>query len=194
MPAIGATHRGALRDRGSARTVPSVAATVAETSRLVLRNWADSDVEALARIGTADVVRYLGGTPWTTTVARESIELWRQIDARLGLTTWAVCERAGGELIGTCGFAGTNMRWLRFDFVIEIGWTFGSEWWGQGFATEAASAAIEIGLGSYQRERFLSKCHIDNRASERVMERIGMRRVGLVQGAFAAPTVIHRLT
>lgn len=154
---------------------------------------ADSDVEPLARIGTADVVRYLGGKPWTTTTARDSIALWRQIDSRPGLTTWAVCERVAGELIGTCGFAGTNMPWLRFDIVIEIGWTFGSDWWGQGLATEAASAALEIGLGRYPRERFLSKCHIENSASERVMERIGMRRIGVVQGTFAVPTVLHRL-
>jgi RimJ/RimL family protein N-acetyltransferase len=168
--------------------------TVAKTSRLLLRGWTDSDVEPLARIGTAEVVRYLGGTPWTTTAARDSIDLWRQIDERLGLTTWAVCERASGELIGTCGFAGTNMPWLRFDFVIEIGWTLGRQWWGQGLATEAASAALEIGLGRYPRERFLSKCQIENHASERVMERIGMHRVGVVQGTFNDPTVLHRLT
>ena len=167
---------------------------VAETSRLLLREWSDTDVEPLAQIGTADVVRYLGGTPWTTTTARDSIDLWRQIGARLGVTTWAVCDRASGDLIGSCGFAGTNMPWLRFDFVIEIGWTFDSRWWGQGFATEAAAAALDIGLSRYPRERFLAKCHIENRASERVMERIGMQRVGIVQGTFSAPTVLHRLS
>ena len=167
---------------------------VAETPRLVLRGWTDHDVEPLAQIGTADVVRYLGGTPWTTATARDSIDLWRQIDERLGLTTWAVCDKATGELVGTCGFAGTNMPWLRFDFVIEIGWTIGSKWWRRGLATEAASAALEIGLRRYPRERFLSKCHIENYASERVMERIGMHRVGVVQGTFTAPTVVHRLS
>ena len=167
---------------------------VAETSRLVLREWSDADVESLAQIGTGDVVRYLGGTTWTTTMARDSIDLWRQIEARLGVTTWAVGERTSGDLIGSCGFAGTNVPWLRHDFVIEIGWTFGSRWWGQGYATEAAVAALDIGLRRYPRERFFAKCHIENRASERVMERIGMHRVGIVQGTFSAPTVLHRLS
>ena len=166
---------------------------VAETSRLVLRKWSDADVEPLAQIGTADVVRFLGGTPWTAATARESIYLWRQIEGRLGITTWAVCERSSGNLIGTCGFAGTNMPWLRFDFVIEIGWTFGSRWWGHGLATEAARAALDVGLRQYPPERFLSKCHVENRASERVMHRIGMHRVGIVQGTFSGPTVLHRL-
>jgi len=102
---------------------------VAESSRLLLRKRSDADVEPLAQIGTTDVVRYLGGTRWTATTARASIDLWRQIESPLGITTWAVCERGSGDLIGTCGFAWTNMPWLRFDFVIEIGWTFGSSWW-----------------------------------------------------------------
>jgi ribosomal-protein-alanine N-acetyltransferase len=57
-------------------------------------------------------------------------------------TTWAIRLRETGELIGTCGFAGTNMPWLRFDTVIEVGWTLGEQWWGRGLATEAASAAV----------------------------------------------------
>jgi RimJ/RimL family protein N-acetyltransferase len=166
---------------------------VAESSRLLLRRWSDADVEPLAQIGTAEVVRYLGGTPWTVTTAQESIDLWRQIEGRLGVTTWAVCERGSGDLIGTCGFAGTNMPWLRFDFVIEIGWTFASRWWGQGYATEAALAALDVGLRRYPQERILSKCHIENHASERVMQRIGMHRVGIVQGTLSAPTILHRL-
>lgn len=162
-----------------------MAELVAERARLLLRTWSDADAEPLAEIGTAEVVRYLGRTPWTPRTARESIDLWRQIESRLGITTWAVGERGSGDLIGTCGFAGTNMPWLRFDFVIEIGWTFGSGWWGQGFATEAALAALDVGLRRHPRERFLSKCNIENRASERVMRRIGMRRVGIVQARSA---------
>lgn len=171
-----------------------MSALVTETPRLLIREWGDGDVEPLARLGTAEVVRYLGGTPWTTTTARDSLERWRQIGDRLGLTTWAVCARESGELIGTCGFAGTNMPWLRFDFVIEVGWTFGRRWWGQGLATEAARAALEVGLTLYAAERFLSKCHIENTASERVMHRVGMHRVGIVSGTFTAPIVVCRLS
>jgi RimJ/RimL family protein N-acetyltransferase len=174
--------------------VRTVGSTVDVTPRLVLEGWTDADVEALARIGTAEVVRYLGGAAWTTATALESIELWRQIQERLGITTWAVRLRETDELIGTCGFAGTNVTWLRFEFVIEIGWTFGRAWWGRGFATEAAQAALRVGLARYPAERIIAKCHIDNTASERVMHRIGMHRVGVVRGDFAAPTIVCRLT
>ena len=165
---------------------------VAETSRLVLTTWAADDVEPLASLGSAEVVRYLGGTPWTSSTARESIELYQQIEQRLRITTWAVRLRNTGELIGTCGFAGTNVPWLRFDFVIEIGWTLGRPWWGQGLASEAGQAAVGLGLARYPSEHIISKCNIRNAASERVMYRIGMRRVGIVQGSWPEPTVLCR--
>lgn len=165
---------------------------MAETSRVVLERWSDDDVADLAQIGSPDVVKFLGGTPWTEETARESIELWRQIEQRLGISTWAVRLRDTDELIGSCGFAGTNAPWMRFDVVIEIGWTLGQRWWGRGYATEAAQAALRVGETMYERRRFVSKCHFENAASERVMYRIGMRRVGLVQGAWPAPTVIAR--
>jgi RimJ/RimL family protein N-acetyltransferase len=169
------------------------ATVVGETERLRLEAWSGLEASELATIGTPNVVRYLGGTPWTVETARDSIALWREIDRRLGITTWAVRLRESSELIGTCGFAGTNMPWLRFDAVIEIGWTLGERWWGQGLASEAASAALSVGLARYPRDRFLSKCHVENDASERVMHRIGMVRVGVVQGAFPAATVVCRL-
>ena len=166
---------------------------MAVTERLTLESFRDADAPALARLGNPEVVRYLGGVPWTIASAQESINLWRTIQNRLGITTWAVKLRHSGELIGSCGFAGTNVDWLHFDGVIEIGWTLGQAWWGQGLATEAARAAMDRGLAVYPRERFLAKCHPQNLASERVMVRIGMRRVGLVQGAWPEPTVLYRL-
>lgn len=181
-------------------TVPRVGSVVATTARLVLQRFTDGDVDALVGLGTPEVVRYLGDEPWTASTARQSIGLWRQIEQRLGITTWAVRLRGSGKLIGTCGFAGTNAAWLRFDFVIEIGWTLGRPWWGRGLATEAARAALDVGLAAYPAERIVSKCHIDNLASERVMQRLGMRRIGVVQGsrpvglaALMGPTILYRL-
>ena len=118
---------------------------VAVTGRLILDRVSDNDASALASLGTAEVVRFLGGTPWTVSSVRESISIWRAIEERLGITTWVVRLRESGELVGTCGFAGTNVSWLRFDAVIEIGWTLGRTWWGRGLATEAARAGTGRG-------------------------------------------------
>jgi RimJ/RimL family protein N-acetyltransferase len=166
---------------------------IASTERLTLETWSDDDAADLAAIGSAQVVRYLGGEPWTEATARSLIALWRGIEDRLGVTTWAVRLRSSGELVGTCGFAGTNAPWLRFEHVVEVGWTLGRPWWGQGLATEAAGAAIGVGLGRIPPDRIISKCHVDHVASERVMQRIGMRRVGVVRGAEDHGTVLYRM-
>lgn len=179
--------------RRCAASVRAVSRHVAVTDRLVLDRVADDDAEDLAGLGTVEVVRFLGGTPWTVSSVRESISIWRDIEERLGITTWVVRTKESGEIVGTCGFAGTNVPWLRFDAVIEIGWTLGRRWWGQGLATEAARAALGVGLTTYQPEQFVSKCHVDNLSSEKVMQRIGMRRVGVVQGGWPEPTIVYRM-
>lgn len=166
---------------------------IAETERLVLQRCTEDDAQEMAAIGTPEVVRYLGGMPWTEATALESIRVWRDIERRLGVTTWAARSRSTGELVGTCGFAGTNVPWLRRDMVIEIGWTLARRFWGQGLATEAARAALSRGVEVHDATRIISKCHVANAASERVMHRIGMRRAGVVQGAWTAPTVVYRL-
>lgn len=166
--------------------------TVARSERLVLRGWDDADVGDLAAIGTPEVVRYLGGKPWTEATGRESINLFRSIGETLVVTTWAVELRSTGELIGTCGYARTNVDWLRRDYVVEIGWTLGRPWWGRGLASEAARAALGLGEERFGLAPILSKCAIDNVASEAVMHRIGMRRVGVVQGRWSNPTVLCR--
>ena len=167
-------------------------AVVAESERLVLRRWNDQDAEDLAVLGTTEVVRFLGGVPWDRNRTREAIALYREIEQSLGLTTWAVTLRADGRLVGSCGYARTNVAWLRQDLVVEIGWTLGRQWWGRGLATEAASAVLPLADEGIGRRRIVSKCALENTRSEAVMHRIGMRRVGVVRGIWASPTVICR--
>lgn len=173
---------------------------VAESERLTLRHWEDGDVDELAALGSPEVVRFLGGAPWTPDVASASINLYRTIQGWLGLTTWAVVLKAEDRLIGTCGYSRTNVAYLRDDFVVEIGWMLGRRWWGKGLATEAAVAVLPLGRDRFGGRRIISKCALDNAPSERVMHRIGMRRVGIVQGLWhtgrewqrGRPTVICR--
>jgi RimJ/RimL family protein N-acetyltransferase len=165
---------------------------VALTDRLVIRSWVDEDVEPLAAIAADPaVVRFLGGVPWSIADARSMIALFREIDDSLGVTTWALEDRQTGALIGHCGFARTNAAYLR-PGIVEIGWTLERGRWGEGLATEAAKAVMPLALGLFDRRRIASKCHIENVASERVMQRLGFRRAGTVcrPGDY---TVVYRL-
>ena len=65
----------------------------------------------------------------------------------------------------------------------EMGWALGVEYRGQGYATEAARALMDYGFTSLGLHRIHADTNTDNLASRRIMERLGMRREGLLRGA-----------
>ena len=168
-----------------------MAATVLATRRLTVRSWRDEDVEPLAAIGTdLEVVRYLRGVPWSIEDAAQIVAQNRDVEASTGVTMWALEDRGSGTLVGYCGFAPTNAACLRPD-LIEIGWALDRHRWGEGLATEAAVGVMPVGLDLFGPGRIVAKCHIDNSASERVMRRVGLRRVGVFR-AFDDSTIVCR--
>jgi RimJ/RimL family protein N-acetyltransferase len=144
------------------------------TPRLRLRRWRPEDEEAIAAI-TADreVARYLnpaGGA---------FVERFEAHWSRHGFGLWAL-ERRGSP--GCVGFAGIAYPTF-LDAVAhrpEIGWRLAREAWGSGLAIEAALAAREHALGALGLSGLISIIHPDNRRSQRVAEKLGMRRSGHV--------------
>jgi RimJ/RimL family protein N-acetyltransferase len=61
----------------------------------------------------------------------------------------------------------------------EIGWFIDREYWGKGLASEGASAALEVTFDEFGFERILAICKVENVASSRVIEKIGMSYVEL---------------
>jgi RimJ/RimL family protein N-acetyltransferase len=160
------------------------------SDRVVLRRWSDTDAEPLrALCSDAVVSRYLGWEPSGLSDAQDLIRDFNAREQGLGVTTWAVALKEPDELVGWCGYARTNAQWLS-PTVIEIGWMLGSKYWGRGLATEAALAALKVGAQRIDRRRIISKCHEENVKSERVMERIGLVRLGIVRGH--TRTVVYR--
>lgn len=60
----------------------------------------------------------------------------------------------------------------------EIGWVFNPQYYGQGYATEAAQALLDYGFEMLNAHRIIATCQPENPASYRVMEKLGMRREG----------------
>jgi RimJ/RimL family protein N-acetyltransferase len=63
----------------------------------------------------------------------------------------------------------------------ELGYWFKRSAWGQGFATEASRFALDLGFRTLGLHRIWGKCHVDNRASARVMEKLGMTLEGRIR-------------
>lgn len=140
------------------------------TDRLLLRPFRDQDLDAYAAIcSDPEVMRYLGDGK---TLSRA--DAWRQMALILGHWQlrghgmWAVEERQSGLLIGRIGFWQPE-GWPGF----ELGWALGRDWWGKGYATEGARAALSFAFTSLDQEHVISLIHPENRASSRVAERLG---------------------
>ena len=87
--------------------------------------------------------------------------------------TWAVRERATGEVIGDCTlfFAEEHGAW-------ELAYGFRRDRWGRGYATEAGAACLRHGFEELGLDRVVADVDPANPASVRVLEKLGFRRVG----------------
>ncbi|CAG9613503.1 Putative ribosomal N-acetyltransferase YdaF [Bacillus rhizoplanae] len=75
------------------------------------------------------------------------------------------------KIIGTCGFIGYDKNHHK----AELAYALSRNYWGQGFATEAAMEFIHYGFETLQLNRIEAGCHASNVQSERVMKRLGMQ-------------------
>ena len=141
-----------------------------ETERLTLRSFRDDDVGALFELSQdPDVVRYVGDRRVPTLQ-----ETWRAVAGWLGHWTlrdygqWAVEERASGRFIGRAGII-NPVDWPG----PEVGYLLGRDWWGHGYATEAAQAAMGWGFREIGFEELVSLIDPANTASIAVARRLG---------------------
>lgn len=151
------------------------------TDRLILRPWGDDDADfAFDLYSRWEVARFLGRTP---AVMTERVEAERRI-ARLraledDLRAFRVVTLPDGTPLGTVmlqPIPASGPEPLRPSGDTEIGWHFHPEHWGHGYAAEASGALLTAALADLPR--VLAVTYPDNAASQRVCERIGMRRLG----------------
>lgn len=146
-------------------------AVIATTPRLTLRTFRDDDLSKYAALNEhPEVVRWLGGKPLTREHS-DSIAEWAQdLYARQGIGLLAVERLADGEFIGMCGLH--HLRSYPDD--VEIGWRLAYEHWGNGYATEAATAWLDLAFGPLGLTRVISTTDPPNVRSLAVMRRLGM--------------------
>ena len=142
-----------------------------ETERLRLRAFRPSDIDDYAALNAdPEVQRYLGwgSAPW------DRGRSWRHLAFLLGhwqlggAGMWALERKDCGTLLGVIGFA--EPEGLP---GCELAWKLVPRWWGQGYATEGARAALDYAFDVLGKDRVISLIHPDNRASIRVAERLG---------------------
>jgi RimJ/RimL family protein N-acetyltransferase len=146
-----------------------------ETERLRLRPLDSSDLDDFAALcADPEVARHLVGRG-----VLNRIQSWQQLAFQMGhrqmrgYGLWAVVERGTGHFAGTIGFADPE-GWPGF----ELAWTLARRFWGRGYATEGARAALDYAFRTLKRDRVISLISPANRPSIRVAERLGQALAG----------------
>ena len=145
--------------------------TILQTPRLLLREFIPEDADALAQVlSDPETMRY-----YPAPYDRAGVEHWiarnRQRYVEDGVGLWALELKSITEFIGDCGII---RQQVDGEHLYEIGYHLRRDFWGQGFATEAAIACREWALAHLKAERLISLIRPENMPSRRVAERNGM--------------------
>jgi ribosomal-protein-alanine N-acetyltransferase len=140
------------------------------TERLVLRTWRPEDREPFAALNADPVVMEHFPAPLTREQSDAFVDRIEAHFTEHGYGLWVV--EHDGTFLGFTGLAWA--QGMPMSPCLEVGWRLARHGWGHGYATEAARAALEVGLE--QVDSVVSFTAVLNERSWRVMERLGMRR------------------
>lgn len=159
---------------------------IIETERLILRTWKEEDIKPYFDINRdVKVIEFLWG-PLTLEQVTDFISAQNKQQEQYDYTLWAAELKSTNALIGFIGLNYTDWK-AHFTPAVEVGWRLGSQYWGNGYATEGAKAALEYGFNKVGLTEIVSFTVPANIKSIKVMERIGMQRD--LKGAFSHPKV-----
>jgi RimJ/RimL family protein N-acetyltransferase len=144
---------------------------IAVTARLELREFSAAEAEDIYLLNAdPEVVRYTGDGPFTSVAeARALLEHYDNY-RRDGFGRWSCYLRETGPYIGWCGL---NRKRDRDE--VDIGFRLHRRYWGQGYATEAARAALALGFGRFGLREIVGRARSDNAASHAVLRKLGLQ-------------------
>jgi len=169
-----------------------------ETDRLVLRDAELSDADAVQRYaGDPEVVRHMIWGPDSADHTREVLRLRLQEQASPTRRAFElmIVEKATGEVVGGAGLRVSDGSALDAD----LGYVLARAKWGQGIVPEACAKLLEVAFGWLGLHRVWASTDFDNKPSQRVLEKLGMRREAhfvqnqLVKGRYR-DTLVYAMT
>jgi ribosomal-protein-alanine N-acetyltransferase len=142
------------------------------TARLNLRDFVKLDFDAIhAYSSDPRVTKYLFFGPRDTDSTADYLEglLASQVEVPRTRFELAVEEIESGRVVGACDLSLIERN------VVDLGYMLGLADWGKGYATEIALALVDAAFFDLRADRIISTVDVNNQASIRVLEKIGMR-------------------
>lgn len=148
-----------------------------ETDRLLLRRPAMEDADSIFEeyAQDAEVTRYLTWRPNRTVeetqqFLRICLAAWEEGK----LFQWVILRKEDDQLLGMIGFRVDGHK-------LELGYVLARPYWGRGYMTEAVQAVVDSVLQQDAVYRVWAVCDVENQASARVLEKVGMQREGILR-------------
>lgn len=167
-----------------------------ETSRLILRRPVPEDVGPLAEMNAdPEVMKYIGDGrvrtfQQTAAGIQRAISDWDEH----GYGLFSMNRRDTGDYVGWVTLAEPAFLPEVLP-AVEIGWRLAPRHWGQGFATEGAREVLRFGFESCGLDEIVSIRHIENGASRRVMEKLGLHfDFETAVPAHGQPVAVHSIS
>ncbi|MFG6494659.1 GNAT family N-acetyltransferase [Fictibacillus sp. UD] len=152
---------------------------IIETERLILREVTFEDAEdMLTYLSDPDVVKHMGLEPYETVEDVHSEIQWYQSIVKEGSgMRWGITLRNSGNVIGSCGFLNRAPKHFR----AEVGFELSKHYWGKGIAAEALEAVVKFGFEHLQLERIEALIEPANAPSQKLVEKTGFMKEGLLR-------------
>jgi RimJ/RimL family protein N-acetyltransferase len=159
-----------------------------QSQRLLFRQFTLDDADLLVNLNCdPEVTRYVHEPPTTDATAPGILKniILPQYELQLG--RWAVHLKFTEEFIGWAG-----LKYIPHREEIDLGYRFKKQYWGKGYATEAASTCINYGFVHLELARIIAQAHVENTASLKVIQKCGMKflREDIVEGS---PVKVYEL-
>jgi RimJ/RimL family protein N-acetyltransferase len=175
--------------------------TPLRTERLVLRRWRVSDRAPFAALNADPEVMAHFLAPLRRADSDAMVDAIEARFDEIGYGQWAVEVVETGEFIGFTGLSVPRFT-AHFTPAVEVGWRLARAAWGHGYASEAATRALEFGFVEVGLAEIVSFTVVGNRRSRAVMARIGMAHdpagdfdhPSLPEGSPLRRHVLYRLT
>lgn len=147
-----------------------------ETQRLILRQWKPNDYRAYAQLNAdPQVMRYFPAILSNSESDAQASRI-EELIAQRGWGFWAVELKSTGKFIGFVGLHSQDeTSGIPNAPFIEIGWRLSAEYWGLGYAPEAATKALQFAFEVLKAPSVFAFTALQNQPSQRVMAKIGMK-------------------
>ena len=147
---------------------------ILQTPRLILRQFTLDDAGLLLALNSnPEVLKYLHEPLLET--EEQALHVLQNIilpQYKNNLGRWAIHLKATNEFIGWCG-----LKYLAELDEIDLGYRLMQEFWGKGYAFEAAKHTVDYGFNQLYLKKIVGRAHIDNAASLKILEKTGMQYI-----------------